>query len=58
MRHKRTNGERVGNIPFGHRLCADRKHVEADPAQQAVLCEIQLSPERHDISAARQSSDG
>lgn len=40
MRHKRTNGERVGNIQFGYRLCRDAKHVEPDPAEQAVLSEI------------------
>jgi DNA invertase Pin-like site-specific DNA recombinase len=40
MSHKRSNGERVGNIQFGYRLCADGKHVEPDPAEQAVLDEI------------------
>jgi hypothetical protein len=40
MSHKRTNGERVGNIQFGYRLCADGKHVEPDPGEQAVLDEI------------------
>jgi DNA invertase Pin-like site-specific DNA recombinase len=40
LRHKRTNGERVGNIRFGYRLCADRRHVEPDPSEQAVLAEI------------------
>src|SRR5579863_7385863 len=40
MSHKRTNGERVGNIQFGHRLGADGKHVEPDPAEQSVLLEI------------------
>src|SRR5271155_4762862 len=37
MNHKRTNGERVGNIRFGYRLGADGKHLEPDPAEQAVL---------------------
>jgi DNA invertase Pin-like site-specific DNA recombinase len=32
MSHKRNNGERVGNIQFGYRLCVDGKHVEPDPA--------------------------
>jgi DNA invertase Pin-like site-specific DNA recombinase len=41
LRHKRSNGERVGNIQFGYRLCADRRHVEPDPGEQAVLTEIQ-----------------
>jgi DNA invertase Pin-like site-specific DNA recombinase len=40
MSHKRNNGERVGNIQFGYRLSADRKHLEPDPAEQAVLDEI------------------
>jgi DNA invertase Pin-like site-specific DNA recombinase len=40
LSHKRSNGERVGNIQFGYRLCADGKHVEPDPAEQAVLAEI------------------
>jgi site-specific DNA recombinase len=40
MNHKRTNGERVGNIQFGYRLCVDGKHVEPDPTEQAVLDEI------------------
>ena len=41
LRHKRANGERIGNIRFGYRLCADRRHVEPDPGEQAVLTEIQ-----------------
>jgi hypothetical protein len=40
MSHKRTNGERMGNIQFGYRLCSDGKHVEPDRAEQAVLDEI------------------
>src|SRR2546423_6274281 len=40
MSHKRTNGERVGNIQFGYRLRADGKHVEPDSSEQAVLDEI------------------
>jgi len=40
LRHKRANGERVGNIRFGYRLCADGTHVEPDPNEQAVLAEI------------------
>ena len=40
LSHKRSNGERVGNIQFGYRLCADGKHIEPDPAEQAVLDDI------------------
>lgn len=37
MSHKRANGERVGTVPFGFRLAADRKHLEPDEGEQAVL---------------------
>src|SRR5215471_16143983 len=40
LKHKRTSGERVGNIRFGFRLSPDGKHVEPDPGEQAVLTEI------------------
>jgi DNA invertase Pin-like site-specific DNA recombinase len=40
LRHKRTSGERVGNIQFGFRLSPDGKHVEPDPGEQGVLTEI------------------
>ncbi len=40
MRHKRSNGERVGNIPYGFRLAADGRHLERDPGEQKVLAEI------------------
>src|SRR6266436_5314534 len=40
MSHKRSNGERVGNIQFGFRLSPDGKHVEPDPGEQAALDEI------------------
>ena len=40
LKHKRTSGERVGNIRFGFRLSTDGKHVEPDPGEQAVLTEI------------------
>ena len=40
LRHKRSQGERVGNIAFGYRLAADGKHVESDPGEQTVLEEI------------------
>jgi site-specific DNA recombinase len=37
MHHKRANGERLGTVPFGYRAAADGLHLEADPAEQAVL---------------------
>src|SRR5215471_6109718 len=48
LRHKRTNGERVGNLRYGSRLAADGVHVEDDPNEQAVLAEIRrLRQGRH-----------
>ena len=38
--HKRRKGECVGNIQFGYRLAADAKHLEVDPAEDAILTEI------------------
>src|SRR6266853_1870156 len=40
--HKRSQGERVGNIAFGSRLAGDGQHLEPDPAEQAALAEIRL----------------
>src|ERR1700675_3199093 len=40
MSHKRSNGERVGNIQFGSRLADDGQHLEPDPPEQAALAEI------------------
>lgn len=41
LSHKRSQGERVGNIAFGFRLAADGQHLEPDPAEQAASAEIQ-----------------
>src|ERR1700676_1121956 len=40
LRHKRRQGQRVGNIAFGSRLAEDGQHLEPDPAEQAALTEI------------------
>jgi hypothetical protein len=40
MRHKRSHGERVGNIPYGYRLAADGRHMEEEPTEQTALAEI------------------
>lgn len=42
LSHKRSNGERVGNIGYGYRLDADGKHIEPDPHEQSVMAEIRL----------------
>src|SRR5580698_7654937 len=40
LSHKRSRGERVGNIAFGFRLSGDVQHLETDPAEQGALSEI------------------
>jgi site-specific DNA recombinase len=40
LRHKRGNGEGVGNIEFGYRLAAEGEHLEPEPVEQASLAEI------------------
>src|SRR5580658_8498859 len=40
LRHKRSQGQRVGNIPFGSRLGGDGQRLEPDPAEQGALAEI------------------
>jgi site-specific DNA recombinase len=40
LRHKRSLGERVGNIEYGFRLAADGMHLEPDPSEQAALAAI------------------
>jgi site-specific DNA recombinase len=46
MRHKKSNGQRVGNIAYGFRLGADGEHLEPDPQEQAVLSVIRELRER------------
>ena len=40
MRHKRANGQRVGNIPFGFRLAGDGRQLEEDAAEQDILARM------------------
>jgi site-specific DNA recombinase len=40
LQHKRSQGQRVGNIAFGYRLAGDGQHVEPDPSEQASLVQI------------------
>jgi site-specific DNA recombinase len=42
LRHKRSQGQRVGNIPFGSRLGGDGQRLEPDPAEQEALAQIQV----------------
>ena len=40
LRHKRSQGQRVGNIAFGFQLAPDGEHLEQNPTEQAALEEI------------------
>ncbi|MDY0060029.1 MAG: recombinase family protein [Myxococcota bacterium] len=37
LAHKKAHGERTGSVPFGSRLAADGVHLEACPAELAVI---------------------
>jgi len=60
LQHKRSCGERVGNIHYGFRLAPDQKHVEPDPNEQAVLATVRALRARHrslrEIAAALNDS--
>jgi DNA invertase Pin-like site-specific DNA recombinase len=60
MRHKRSNGERVGNIAYGFRLAADGEHLEPDPGEQAVVSRVQQLRPGHSLRgiAAKLNEDG
>ncbi len=50
MQHKRSNGERVGNIAYGFRLGAKGKKLEPDAQEQVVLATIRdLRANRHTL---------
>src|SRR5580658_2082360 len=34
---KKKRGERTGNVPYGFRVGADKRHLEPEPAEQAVM---------------------
>ncbi len=40
MCHKRSQGQRVGNIAYGYRLSPDGVHVEPEPNEQAAINSI------------------
>jgi site-specific DNA recombinase len=40
LHHKRSQGQRVGNIAFGSRLAQDGQHLEPEPTEQAALAQI------------------
>jgi DNA invertase Pin-like site-specific DNA recombinase len=50
LRHKRANGERTGNVPYGFRVAADGRHVEPDSGEQAAVSAItELRAQRHSL---------
>ena len=40
MQHKRSNGQRVGNLACGDLSLADSKHLEVESTEQAALVQI------------------
>ena len=40
LAHKRSQGERIGEVPFGYRVGADGTHLEADETGQATLTRL------------------
>ncbi len=40
MSFKKSQGERVGELPFGYKLAADGVHLEADPQEQEIVARI------------------
>jgi DNA invertase Pin-like site-specific DNA recombinase len=40
LRHKKSNGECVGNILYGYRRAKDGKHLEPEPKEQVVVAAI------------------
>jgi DNA invertase Pin-like site-specific DNA recombinase len=46
MRHKKAKLEFVGNAPYGYRQAADKRHVEPEPGEQAILERIQAQEGR------------
>src|SRR3982074_1224102 len=40
MQHKKSNGQRVGNIAYGFRLGANGRQLEPNPQEQTVLAAI------------------
>jgi DNA invertase Pin-like site-specific DNA recombinase len=50
LRHKRAQGERTGNVPYGFRLAADGRHVEPDGGEQAAVSTIkELRAQGHSL---------
>ena len=40
LQHKKSQGERVGKIPFGYRLAADQVHLEVDEDEQELGAQV------------------
>jgi DNA invertase Pin-like site-specific DNA recombinase len=40
LAHKRSKGERVGEVPFGYRVGPDGTHIEPDDAEQKTLRQL------------------
>ncbi|MBI2943552.1 MAG: recombinase family protein [Candidatus Wallbacteria bacterium] len=40
LQAKRARGERAGELPYGYRMADDGRHLEAAPAEQAVIARV------------------
>ncbi|OHB71906.1 MAG: hypothetical protein A2W23_06245 [Planctomycetes bacterium RBG_16_43_13] len=40
LAHKKSNGERIGNIPYGYRVADDGVHIEADEMEQKIIFDV------------------
>ena len=40
MHAKKSRGERLGTVPYGYRLAADRIHLELDEAEQIIIANV------------------
>src|SRR5229473_3262041 len=60
MSHKRSQGQRVGNIAYGFRLAEDGVHLEPDPTEQAVLARLRTLRSSHSLRkiATQLNADG
>ncbi len=59
LQHKRSNGERVGNIPYGFQLAEDGKHLAHQPTEQELLAHIRaLSSQRLSMRAIATQLNG
>ena len=57
LNHKRSHGERVGNIPFGSRLADDGEHLEPEPDEQTALARSSSCARGHEHAYDRRPAE-